>query len=263
MSLRFEAYIEKYQELKALRLDFVTVTLVKILGSAPQDLGARMIVSHEGLFWGTVGGGKIENHMIKKAQELLFKPGLYLQELEVNLQNDIGMSCGGAVGFLLEAERADSRWSIAVFGAGHVAQELIPLLLPLEARIQCFDTRKEWIDRLPTAAHLSKSLVEDMAGQVAALSEKTFLVSITMGHSSDLPILDKALQRKFPFIGVIGSELKAKKLAQELLSLGHAEQSVSRMVCPLGLKLGTNAPYEIAVSILAQLIQERDKSLLE
>ena len=261
MSQRFDDFIEAYQKFQQQGLDFVVVTLTKVIGSAPQELGAKMIVGSEGLLWGTVGGGKIENHLMQKCLAMLAEASSLnsTEELEVNLQRDIGMSCGGVVGFLLEAVLVDSPWSIAVFGAGHISQALIPLLLPLSVKVVCYETRSEWLEKLPEARNLQKKLVLVMADEVANLSPKTFVISLSMGHSTDLPILNRALRLEFPFVGVIGSEIKSKKLKEELQLLGCDRAAIERLVCPLGLKLGRNTPYEIAISILAQLLQKRDE----
>jgi xanthine dehydrogenase accessory factor len=62
----------------------------------------------------------------------------------------------------------------------------------------------------------------------------------------------------FPFIGCIGSEVKARKLRGELEALGISREVVGQLRCPLGLPIGGNDPAEIAISITAQLLQERD-----
>ena len=60
------------------------------------------------------------------------------------------------------------------------------------------------------------------------------------------------------FIGVIGSEPKSRTLRSTLLKEGFDESMVGRIHCPIGLPIGSNSPPEIAVSIAAQLLQERD-----
>jgi ADP-ribose pyrophosphatase len=82
-----------------------------------------------------------------------------------------------------------------------------------------------------------------------------------MGHATDRPILEEIFRqgRAFPFLGVIGSRAKRAVLLKELASAGIAPEIAERFHCPIGLDLGTNQPGEIAVSVVAQLIQERDK----
>jgi xanthine dehydrogenase accessory factor len=263
MSFQFEAFIERYQELRANHQDFVIVTLSKVLGSAPQDLGARMIVRSEGLDWGTIGGGKIENFALQKAIEFLRADPLSKikskEYFEVNLQKDIGMSCGGVVGFLLELVKATPRWQIAVFGAGHVAQELIPLLLKLEVQVTCIDPRADWLGKMPESPRLKKILSQDGPALVVSLPTESFVVCVTMGHATDLPILSRALGCGFPYVGAIGSEVKALRLRGDLQEAGLSQVEIQRLVCPIGEKWGGNAPYEIALSIVSQLVRVRDE----
>jgi xanthine dehydrogenase accessory factor len=83
---------------------------------------------------------------------------------------------------------------------------------------------------------------------------------MTMGHATDRPILRRLLtDRDFPFVGVIGSDSKAKILRKELISDGLTKKQASQFHCPVGMDFGTNHPHEIAISIAAQLLAERDR----
>ncbi len=242
---------------------FVSVTQVHTVGSAPQNVGAKMLVGAEGLLWGTVGGGKIEGHCIAHAQQLL-QTQTHHDYKAWNLQTDIGMTCGGVCHFYFELHTLN-RWEIAVFGAGHVAQALVPLLTTLPCSVQCIDTRQDWLQRLQNHSRLQIHQVPVLAEHVATLSDNTFVVSMTMGHSHDVPVLHEVLKRKkhspqaFPYIGVIGSAAKAGAIRRDLIKMGHTKADLEALICPVGLPLGSNVPAEIAVSISAQLIQYRDQ----
>jgi xanthine dehydrogenase accessory factor len=83
---------------------------------------------------------------------------------------------------------------------------------------------------------------------------------MTKGHTTDRPILQRALmERDFPFLGVIGSAAKAAVLRRELISDGVPPERAAKFHCPIGLDFGTNHPHEIALSIAAQLVSERDR----
>jgi xanthine dehydrogenase accessory factor len=66
-------------------------------------------------------------------------------------------------------------------------------------------------------------------------------------------------QTKFPYIGVIGSDAKAARLEKDLAEAGLPAKRKELYHCPMGLSFGNNHPQEIAISIAAQLLQERDK----
>jgi xanthine dehydrogenase accessory factor len=252
-----------YEQLVALEnggVPFVLVTLVEALGSTPQDAAAKMLVTAEGLHSGTVGGGKVEAKALKLASELLAIGDGKPRFVSWTLKGDVGMTCGGSVKFYLEPHFGPGPWNIAVFGAGHIAQALLPVLIPLPCRITVVDSRPEWLERLPRSSNVRVIASDSPEEIIPSLPEKTFLVVMTMGHTSDRPILRRALtERNFPFIGVIGSDAKAAILRSELISDGVAPERASGFHCPVGLEFGTNHPHEIALSIAAQLLSERDR----
>lgn len=258
--MNYEDFLPNYQRAKAELGGFVVVTLTHFQGSAPQELGARMIVGQSGYFSGTVGGGKLEKRAIELAAEYLNSPEKNLpQAVTWNLQTDLGMSCGGVVSLLFEKQLKTNSWEIAIFGAGHVSQELVRVLLRLECDITVVDQRKEWLDKLPESRTLKRVLHAAPEEHVAELSERAFVVVSTMGHSTDLPILKNALPRQFPFTGAIGSAVKAEKLKRNLAELGVANEHLHALHCPIGEPIGNNTPPEIALSIAAQLLRIRDQ----
>lgn len=238
--------------------EIVLATMVDHRGSAPQVNGAKAIISREGLFWGTVGGGKLELAVIQRAFDLL-EAGPATDFFKWNLQTDVGMSCGGEASFFLE-KFGRAKFQLAIFGAGHISQALIPMLLKLDCFISCIDSRDEWLDKLPDSSRLQKICLENPCDYISNLPEGCFVLSITQGHKYDVPILQKAFERgdDFPYIGTIGSEQKAQVIKKDLRHLGVNDCDLERLFCPLGLRFGNNIPEEIAFSIIAQLLTERD-----
>ena len=264
------SFFQKASELESQGIPFVVVTLLSTRGHAPQDPGAKAIFSQRGLESGTIGGGKVEAKALVVAQELLARTELSESErvfsVTWNLQHDVGMTCGGEVTFLFEATQA-SKWQVVVFGAGHIAQALVPLLLTLDCRVTCIDSRMEWLDRLPAqSARLIKLCSDDMPSLIekASLPAQAFYTLMTQGHATDLPILKKLLQSFHPsYVGVIGSNVKAIKIRNELKAEGISSDRIEALKCPMGLALGTNEPAEIAISIAAQLLEVRARVLGE
>jgi len=261
MNFDYHQFITKTSELFEANRSFATITLVSIRGSAPQIIGAKAIVTDDGMEAGTIGGGKIEAAAMQYAQDLLGQQNSQqiCELVKWNLQTDVGMTCGGEVQLMFEVVRNDA-WPIAVFGAGHISQQLVPLLLTLNCRVTWIDPRLDWLSRLDEHRKLSKVCTDDMPGEVAKQPGKTFFVLMTQGHSSDLPILAKILQtRQAPYVGVIGSKQKASVLRRNLRDQGFDDVLIDAFHCPVGKAVGNNTPAEIAVSIVAQLLQIRDE----
>jgi xanthine dehydrogenase accessory factor len=253
-----KSILEKISELQESGKTFVVATLVKTKGSAPQEVGAKVIVGPDGYIDGTIGGGKVEERVILHAKGMM-KTNENFDYTDWNLQTDVKMTCGGVVSFFFERVQAKPTWEIAIFGAGHVAQEVVRTLLKLECSVTCADPRIEWLDKLPDHHKLTKIHTESMKDVVAMLKPGTFIASMTMGHAFDLPILIEAMKRNvFPYMGVIGSDSKAVVLRSDLKKNGMDEELIAALHCPIGEPFGNNTPVEIAISITAQLIKKRD-----
>ena len=251
--------LEECARLKREDAPHVLVTVVAARGSTPQDVGTKMLVDAGGRIAGTVGGGKVEAVAIRHAAGLLARESA-AELVTWNLQRDIGMTCGGEMQLFFEphAGTSGAGWTIAVFGAGHIAQALVPVLIPLDCRILCLDPRPEWLGRLPHAPSLRAQRIDDPAAAVDALPAGAFVLALTQGHLTDLPVLRAALMRDFPFVGAIGSKSKRATLERELREAGVAPEKIATLQCPLGLPVGTNHPHEIAISIAAGLLEARD-----
>jgi len=254
-------FMQRQSELLDSGTPFVSVTMVEAIGSTPQDAGSKMLVTHDGHFYGTVGGGRVEAKAIDHALCMLNnesdKPN-HTDFVDWNLQKDVGMTCGGTVKLYFEASN-HRIWPIVIFGAGHVTQTLARLLTTLPCRVTCIDPRPDWLAKLPTASNIETIVSDNPPSHVASLPNDAFVICMTRGHKSDLPVLVEIFKqgRLFPYLGVIGSKSKAAVLRRELTEAGIARDK-QVFHCPLGLSIGTNHPGEIAVSIAAQLLELRD-----
>jgi xanthine dehydrogenase accessory factor len=269
-------YFEKMNGLLAGNVPFVAVTIVDAVGSVPQEIGAKMLVVEDGLYFGTIGGGKVETRAIQEGQKLLGELNTGEQTrnnkgkvertrfAQWSLEKDIGMTCGGSVKVYFETYNTRA-WHITVFGAGHCATALIELLVKLDCRITCVDPRPAWLDRVPDSSKLTKVLAADMPAHVKSIPDGSFVLMMTMGHTTDKPILLEILRnwkvRTFPYLGVIGSKAKAVRLRKDIAEAGLPAEYGSLFFCPVGLQFGDNQPYEIAISIAGQLLQMRDQTI--
>ncbi len=260
-----QGYWEHLQKLVSDGSPFVAVTLVDVVASAPANAGSKMLVTGDGLFFGTVGGGKIEMKALAEARQMLGggEPA-GSRFAEWNLQKDVGMTCGGVVRVFFEAYNV-AAWPIVIFGAGHCAQSLVRLLLTLQCHLTVIDPREEWLARLPREEGKLRIIhaQKPMADYVKDLPANAFVLMMTMGHATDQPILIEILRTRiggsaFPYVGVIGSEAKAAVLRRGVLAGGVPQDALGAYCCPIGLPVGTNDPAEIAISIAAQLLQRRD-----
>lgn len=246
-------------ELSEKGIPFVVVTQFNVCGSAPQDEGAKIIVTQEGRFAGTIGGGKIEAAVIKKAQGMAESSKALPPEFVTwNLQKDIGMSCGGEASYLFEHHHS-ALWPIIVFGAGHVAQTLVPILNTMNCQITCVDTREEWIGKFQ---NVKTFCVPEPKELVKTFPKNSFFLCMSRGHDHDFPVLLEIFRHfpDAPYIGCIGSEVKAIKMKAQLKEAGASAAFLEKLRIPMGLPIGTNQLGEIAISIAAEVLKVRDGS---
>ncbi len=255
-------FCERFLELYQNKTPMVVVTLTDMVGHAPQDVGARMIVGTDEIYFGTVGGGKLEKRCIDLSREFLTsKIPIKNQSHQWNLPRDIGMTCGGEVTLYFETYKPEETWKIAIFGAGHISQELVPILLKLNCELTVVDPRPEWLSRLPHSPRLKKIQEENMPLVLETLDSNTFVAIVTMGHATDYPLVKLALEKHhFPYLGVIGSKVKRIKMNADLIASGIPEKLAKEgFYLPMGEDFGRNTPAEIALSIVAQLLKTRDQ----
>lgn len=240
-----------------------TVTIVDAKGSIPQEIGATAIFGRQGLIHGTVGGGQLESRCADQAATLL-EPGADAPTRfeRLNLHRDLNMTCAGEVALYYRVYRPDQGWRIVVFGAGHIAQALCRFLVELDCEVTCVDTRADWLDKLPRRPRLQRRLVGDFVEGIDLVTDGTAVVVMTMGHATDLPIVE-AIERQgcaLSYLGVLGSDSKAAIMRRQLRDGGLSEDFIARIVCPIGEKIGNNTPPEIAVGVLSQLVRLRRRT---
>ena len=158
------------------------------------------------------------------------------------------------------AEQYNYDGRVFIFGAGHVARELVPLLSHLGFKCVVIDDREEFAkpEVFPTA---HKVLLADYTklNEVCKIHCTDYAVVMTRGHVHDANCERFLLTTPVPYIGVMGSKNKAKLARETLLSEGYSEKQLARIKTPIGLDIGSETPAEIAVSIAAQLIEVRSK----
>lgn len=267
----------------------VLVTVKESSGSVPRGAGARMLVgqgadSKPVRLWGSIGGGLTEHLAVEEAGQFLQKPKpaenkSFLKKYLLRPQEaaETGAVCGGEISvsfrfigkgeeeLLYEIEKEletdmARRGLVYVFGGGHVAQELLPLLVRLDFRCVVFDDREEFTrdDLFPGAEKIILGDFEHIERNVS-LKADDFVVIITPGHLWDLEALAFALKSGASYIGVIGSKSKHEFIRERLCERGFSRDLINapRVHAPIGLDIKSKTAAEISVSIAAELILER------
>ena len=237
------------------------VTIVEIRGSTPRERGAKMIVGKDGLIAGTIGGGATEARVIEEAKQAT-KEGkgrflaYHLTKEEAAL--DKGAICGGDMKVFIDV--LQPKEEVLIFGAGHIAVCLSKLAKMVGFRVIIIDDREEFAnkERFPEADEI---IAEDTEKALRHLNiaPSTYIIVVTRGHLKDEEVLASVVRSSAAYIGMIGSYKKNATVFQHLKEQGISAQELKKVHAPIGMDIGAQTPEEIAVSIIAEIIQVRRK----
>ncbi|SMD10968.1 xanthine dehydrogenase accessory factor [Desulfocicer vacuolatum DSM 3385] len=155
-------------------------------------------------------------------------------------------------------EPAQFNGTLYIIGAGHLGTETAHLAHRTGFKVIVMDDRKEFANkvRFPMAeVHVVDRLENCFSG--FSMGPGSYIVIMTRGHLYDRDTLEQALKTKATYVGMIGSKSKRKMIYDYLLTQGVSQETLDEIHSPIGLSIGAQTPEEIAVSIVAELIQVR------
>lgn len=243
------------------REPYAVCTVVGAAGSVPGKVGSTMLVTPAGRTRGTVGGAGLEEKVKKLALESLAtgKSGLHHFDLAKWKPGGLNSVCGGSVEISVQVHRALPH--LLLFGGGHCGKALADLSANLDWDVTIVDARSEYAneERFPEAvgAHAM-----DPAEWTRTADLSAYTHAYLLGHSWELDtkILSELLPRFRGVVGLIGSEAKRTRMMEDLAKAGIAPALLDRVVCPIGVSIGAEAPEEIAVAVAAEVISTLRRS---
>ncbi len=234
-----------------------TVMLSK--GSTPGKDAMKMLVRADGSTVGSVGGGCVEADTIQMALESIRTGAAQTQSFRLN-QKDLpesGLICGGQVTILVESVVPPV---LVLFGGGHVGAAAARVAHEAGFRVLLCDDRPEYAD---PEHHTSADdcFAGPWADAVARIAPATnhYLVIATRGHNDDAEVLRSVHSSgcKPLYLGMLGSKAKKATLDRLLEDEGIPSDWLAGVRTPIGLPIGGKSAGEIAVSLVAELIQIR------
>jgi xanthine dehydrogenase accessory factor len=159
----------------------------------------------------------------------------------------------------LYCERVNPPCPLWIAGSGHVARAVAPLAQQLDFSVTIFDDRPA----LANHEYFPSDTILRVDSWETLLHDETpalpsFGLILTRGHQHDAMVLRNWVHRPFAFLGMIGSQRKKRLIFSRFIEEKIAtEEELSRVFCPVGLDIQAVSVREIAVSIIAQLIQKR------
>ncbi|WP_137684636.1 selenium-dependent molybdenum cofactor biosynthesis protein YqeB [Haloarcula mannanilytica] len=247
---------ERLDELAARGEPAALLTIVRKDGSAPRDVGDKMVVTADEEY-GTIGGGTVEHLAIQDARAVLSgadDPGVRTYELERG--GNTGMVCGGEMDVFIDHVRGQARLYIA--GGGHIGVELAPLAERLGYAVTVVDDREAYADpaQFPDDTDVVHGDYGEALGDLPMGSETAVAVATRSG-TFDQDAVAAALDGEAGYVGLVASETKAQHVLDSLAAAGYARRDLCRVRTPVGLDLGGSGPAAVALSILAEVTMDR------
>ncbi len=253
--------VDIYEEITRLRNQgqrAALATIIQIRGSVPSFETAKILVREDGSTLGTVGGGCVENDVWKAARQVMLaeKPKRLLFDLTDTSNLEAGLICGGKVEVFVEPILAAP--TVYIFGAGHVSKFISKVAVLAGFNSVIIDNRPQYAnaERFPEATQIYSESFE-AAFEAIHPNEFSYIVIVTRGHQEDQTVLGWAARTRARYIGMIGSKVKKRTLFRNLREEGISQEALDRVQSPMGVEINAILPEEIAVSVVAQMIEYR------
>jgi xanthine dehydrogenase accessory factor len=166
-------------------------------------------------------------------------------------------SCHHGIAFLPTLPRI----TLFIVGGGHVGRAVAELAATVDFNLWVLDDRDRYAsrDRFPTAERLIVGDIGATLKQLApTLTPSTYCLIVTRGHNHDEEALYHLAPTPAGYVGMIGSRRKIKLIFEDLISKGVSPETLARVHAPLGFEIGSQTVPEIAISIVAELIAQRN-----
>lgn len=252
---------------QAQRRPAVVVEVTRTQGSVPREAGTRMLVSAEAVC-GTIGGGHLEWQAIADARALLARGDAAPPppEQRVALGPSLGQCCGGVLGlrctWLAACDPTGwpepaARFTLQLYGAGHVGRAVVRLLAGLPCHVRWIDEREREFPPETLPPHIQTLCVEPVQAEVATAPPGAYYLVLTHSHALDLALCEAILARgDFGWFGLIGSRTKRARFEHRLRDRGFDATLIERIACPIGLPgIAGKEPELIALAVVAQMLQ--------
>jgi xanthine dehydrogenase accessory factor len=255
-----EEFFNIYQEVVKMKQkggSAILATLISVDDAFPKEGNSKMLMKASGEKIGFLfEGEKVEQRILGEGDALLRGNRPTVMVFESKEEN----SPWKKMEVLLEPIFSEP--TVYIFGAGHVSQQLAPLVKRVSFKVVVIDDREMFANRgrFPDADEVIVSEFEKCFDQLN-IDESSYIVIVTRGHLYDGFVLEQAIKTNARYIGMIGSKKKIQTLYQNLMKKGISKETLDRVYAPIGVDINSETPEEIAVSIVAQLIKVRGEPM--
>lgn len=249
-----EDIINTLYELNKNRRSYAFCVITYTEGSAPRKAGSKMLVFEDKTSIGTIGGGSIEKKIIDECPDIIAK-GKAVKRV-YNLDEDLDMNCGGLMEIYIEPVKRTP--SLYIFGGGHIGKALSKYAPDMGFQVSVFDNR----EGIKNSFNDNIDVIEgDYFESIAKTSfdDDTYIVIITYNHLYDEDILAAVARKPHAYLGMIGSNVKIQSARNRFEKENIlTKDELDKINMPIGIPFAAETPAEIAISILAKLIDVKN-----
>ncbi len=234
---------------------FVLCIITSTEGSAPRKAGSKMVVFPDSTHMGTIGGGSVEKEAVEIALEVMKNKTPLVKKIV--LEEDLSMQCGGTVTLYFEPIIPNP--DLYIFGAGHVGREVGRYASEIGFTVHFIDFRPDIYSEFDNA--YADCIADDFLAAATGIEfkETDYVVITTPKHEFDERLLLILAKKKLTYLGMIGSKRKVAEVRKSALeSKTLTLEELDRVNMPIGIPFNSQTPKEIAISIMAKLIDVKN-----
>jgi xanthine dehydrogenase accessory factor len=255
-SLGLPGAIEEAERLRKAGEGGIIATVVSSTEGAAISAGTRMVIGRDGQTIGSLHPA-LDGAVSKDARPLFASKRSVMSSYRLTDKGAerVGVR-GGDVDVFLEILATPPR--LVIVGAGHIAVPLARIASLAEFHVIVVDDRPEFgnRERFPDAEEIRVGPYRETFRDIA-LDGDTYVVLVTRGHVHDLACLELAIQTPAAYIGMIGSKLRIRTLMANATRGGIDPGLLGHVYAPIGLDIGSHTPAEIAIAIMAEIVNVR------
>jgi len=251
--------LDRLVEAKNSGIPVALCIVIETKGSVPRRASSKMLVYADGQTEGTVGGGELEARTVDAALESLKSGRSQLLEYSLSAENSESAGvCGGEVKVYIEPQV--TKPVLLILGAGHVGQAVARFGQMLDFRVIVSDDRKDLCNPeiLLGNVELLPVPITEIPDHLK-IDERVYVVGVTRSSEVDVEGLEVILQGSPAYVGLIGSKNRWAATKQGLIDRGVSLEKIAQIKSPIGLSIKAETPNEIAISILAEVLERLKK----